>query len=90
MLIHTETKVAGLGEVALAELILLDLETTLEDLLSLWASDGNVASDLLVTTDTESTDGVASLGGDGSLTSELLEDLCGTSESVTRFTDGDV
>lgn len=57
----TETEVAGLGEVALAELVLLDLEATLEDLLSLWATDGNVDSDLLVTTDTEGTDGVAGL-----------------------------
>ena len=35
MLGDTETEVAGLGEVALAQLILLDLEATLEDLLGL-------------------------------------------------------
>lgn len=57
----TETEVAGLGEVALAELVLLDLEATLEDLLGLGATDGDVDGDLLVTTDTEGTDGVAGL-----------------------------
>jgi hypothetical protein len=55
----TETEVASLGEVALAELIFLDLQSTLQDFLSLWSSDGNVDSDLLVTTDTECSDGVS-------------------------------
>lgn len=57
----TETEVASLGEVALAELVLLDLEATLDDLLGLWATDGNMNGDLLVTADTEGTDGVAGL-----------------------------
>jgi hypothetical protein len=86
----TETEVAGLAEVALAELVLLDLEATLEDLLSLGAADGDVDGDLFVTTDTEGTDGVAGLGVDGGLTRQLLENLGGTSEPVTRLSDGDV
>lgn len=57
----TETEVAGLREVALAELVLLDLEATLEDFLSLGTTDGNVDSDLFVAADTEGTDGVAGL-----------------------------
>ena len=57
----TETEVAGLGEVALAELVLLDLEATLEDLLGLGTTDGDVDGDLLVTADTESADGVTGL-----------------------------
>jgi len=60
----TESKVASLREVALAELVFLDLETTLEDLLSLGTTDGNVNSDLLVTTDTECADSVAGLAYD--------------------------
>lgn len=35
VLADTEAEVAGLGEVALAKLVLLDLETTLENLLGL-------------------------------------------------------
>ena len=57
----TETEVAGLGEVALPQLVLLDLEATLQDLLSLGTTDGNVDADLFVTTDTEGTDGVTGL-----------------------------
>jgi len=57
----TETEVSSLREVTLAKLVLLDLQSTLQDLLSLWASDSDVNSDLLVTTDTESSDGVAGL-----------------------------
>ena len=90
VLVDTETEVAGLGEVALAELVLLDLKTTLDDLLSLGATDGDVDGDLLVTADTEGTDGVAGLGVDGSLTRQLLENLGGTSKSVTRLTNRDV
>lgn len=61
VLVDTESEVAGLGEVALAELVLLDLEATLENLLGLWSADGDVDGDLFVTTDTKGTDGVAGL-----------------------------
>ena len=81
MLGDTESEVTGLGEVALAELVLLDLEATLEDLLSLGATDGDVDGDLFVTTDTEGTDGVTGLGVDGGLTGKLLKHLGGTGES---------
>ena len=57
----TETEVASLGEVALPQLVLLNLEATLENLLGLRATDGDVDGDLLVTADTEGTDGVAGL-----------------------------
>jgi hypothetical protein len=57
----TETEVASLREVALAELVFLDLQSTLQDFLGLWATDGDVHRDLLVTTDTEGTDGVSGL-----------------------------
>lgn len=61
VLADTETEVTGLGEVLLSQLVLLDLEATLEDLLSLGTTDGNVDGDLFVTTDTEGTDGVTGL-----------------------------
>lgn len=57
----TEAEVAGLAEVALAKLVLLDLQATLENLLGLGATDGDVDSDLFVTADTEGTDGVTGL-----------------------------
>jgi len=79
-----------LREVPLPELVLLDLESSLEDLLSLRSSDGNVASDLLVPSDTEVSNGVSSLGGDGRLSGQLLEDLGRSGKSITRLSDGDV
>ena len=57
----SEAKVASLGEVALAQLIFLDLQSTLEDFLGLGASHSNVHGDLLITTDTEGSDSVTSL-----------------------------
>lgn len=85
VLADTEAEVAGLGEVASAELVLLDLEATLKNLLGLrkdvsisepnflfstiaiegcfylGASDGDVNSNLLVTSDTEGSDSVTGL-----------------------------
>jgi len=61
VLADTETEVASLGEVALAELVFLDLEATLENFLGLGATDGDVDGDLFVTTDTKGTDSVSGL-----------------------------
>ena len=59
VLANTETEVARLAEVALAELVLLDLEAALEDLFGFGTADCDVDGDLLVTADTEGSDGVA-------------------------------
>jgi len=75
VLADTEAEVAGLGEVALAELVLLDLEATLENLLGLGASDGDVDGDLFVTADTERADGVTGLAVDRSLTGSCSSTL---------------
>ena len=57
--LDTETKVTGRAEVVLRELVLLHLEALLEDLGGLGATDGRVDTDLLVSTDTEGSDGVS-------------------------------
>ena len=67
VLADTEAEVAGLAEVALAQLVLLDLEATLENLLGLRTTDGDVDGDLFVTTDTEGTDGVTGLACEGEI-----------------------
>ena len=59
MLRDAEAEVAGLAEVALPQLVLLDFEAALEDFLCLRAADGDVDGDLLVTADAEGADGVA-------------------------------
>jgi hypothetical protein len=52
-------KVTSLREVSFPQFVFLDLQSSLQDLLSFWASDGDVDGNLLVTSNTESTDGVA-------------------------------
>lgn len=59
VLVDTKAEVAVLGEVARLKLVLLDLETLLENLLSLLTADSHVGGNLLITTDGEGTDGVA-------------------------------
>lgn len=86
----TETEVSSLGEVLLAQLVLLDLQATFDDLLGLGPADGNVHSDLLVTTDTKGTDSVACLAVHRCLTGKLLEHLSGTCEPISGFADGDI
>ena len=90
VLVDAEAEVAGLGEVLLEELVLLDLEATLEDLHGLLSADGDVARDLLVTADAEGTEGVASLGVDGLLAGELLEHTGGAGETIAGLTDAAV
>jgi hypothetical protein len=58
VLLDTETEVTAIGEVLLQKLVLADLEGLLENLGGLGATDGGVDGDLLITTDTEGTDGV--------------------------------
>lgn len=79
----TETEVAGLGEIALAELVLLDLEAALQDFLCLGAADGNVDGNLLVTTDTKGTDGVSGLAYISSMSAFNL--LPSVSPTLSRF-----
>jgi hypothetical protein len=90
VLLDTETEVTGLREVLPTQLILLHFETTLKNLLCLRPTDSDVDSNLLVTTDTECTDGVASFRCDGCLTGELFEDLGCTGETITRLANTDV
>lgn len=88
--LDTESKVSSLGEVPLSEFVLLDLEATLENFLSLRTTDSNVDGNLFVTTDTKRSDGVSGFRCDGCLTSELFQHFGGPGQPVTGFTDGDV
>lgn len=85
----TEAEVAGLGEVALPQLVLLDLEATLEDLLCLGAADGDVDGDLLVTTDTECADSVASLACKPSVSALMPCIICSSRVAFALALDGE-
>jgi len=73
--LDAEAKVAGGGEVLATQLVLAHLQATLQDFLGLGAANRAVDSDLLVTTDTERTHGVAGLGEHWLLASQLLQHL---------------
>jgi hypothetical protein len=77
----TEAEVAGLAEVALAELVLLDLEATLENLLGLGAADGDVDRDLFVTANAERADGVPGLAWRWSVSTMAIA-VCDDFENV--------
>ena len=61
MFLDTEAEGTSGGEVAHLEFVFLDLESLVKDLFSLGASDGAMARDLFVTSDTEGSDGVSGL-----------------------------
>lgn len=88
VLLDPKTKVARLGKVAPVELVLLHLETTLENLLGFGPANRDVRGDLLVATDAELADGVAGLGRDRCLARQLFEDFGGSRQTVTRLSDG--
>ena len=70
--LDTESKVPSLREIPLSKFVLLDLEATLEDFLSLGATDRDMDGNLFVTTDTERSDGVSGFRCNGCLASELF------------------
>jgi hypothetical protein len=90
VLVDTEAERTSVGEVVGAEFVLLDLEALVEEVHGLLAANGAVGGNLFVTADTEGADGDAGAGEDGALVAELLEDLGGTSQAITRFTSGAV
>lgn len=73
VLLDTKAEVSSVREVALEQLVLLNLQGLLEDLSRLRTAHSRVDGDLFVTTDTEGTDGVAGLRVDGGLSSQLVE-----------------
>lgn len=60
VLADAEAEVASLGEILVAKFVLLNFETPLENLSSLLAANGDMARDLLITANSEGTDGVTS------------------------------
>ncbi len=66
------------------------LEAALKELHGLLATDGGVASDLLVTANAEGTNGESGLGEHGLLAGQALEHLGGTGQTIARLSDTNV
>lgn len=81
---------AAATEVDVLELELLDLEATLENLLSLRSADSDVSGDFFVSANTEGADGETGLGVHRCLAGELLEDAASASEAITRLANTNV
>lgn len=90
MLVNTEAKVAGLGEVLFVELVLLDLEATFKNLKRLVAAHCAGNGNLLVTADAEGANGVSRLGENWLLSSQLLKHLGSASQLIARLTHAQV
>lgn len=75
------------GKVLLSELVFLNFKPSLEEFLSLVASDGDVDCHLFVSLDTERSDGVSGLGFNWLLISEIFEHLSGLGESISTLSD---
>eukprot|EP00009_Paramoeba_aestuarina_P008294 CAMPEP_0201506418 /NCGR_PEP_ID=MMETSP0161_2-20130828/321_1 /ASSEMBLY_ACC=CAM_ASM_000251 /TAXON_ID=180227 /ORGANISM="Neoparamoeba aestuarina, Strain SoJaBio B1-5/56/2" /LENGTH=124 /DNA_ID=CAMNT_0047900493 /DNA_START=243 /DNA_END=617 /DNA_ORIENTATION=+ len=86
----SESEVSGCGEVAGLQFVFFDLEPLLEDFHGLLSTDGAGNGDLLISADTETTDGQAGFGLNRVLASELLEHLVGVSKAIAGLTNGDV
>merc|ERR1719462_750532 len=90
VLLDAEAEVAIVGEVLLPQLVLLHLEAPLQDFLGLGSPDCAVNGDLLVSPDTEATNGITGLGEHWGLSSQRLQHLSGPGEPITRLADADV
>merc|ERR1719340_28734 len=90
MLLDTEAEVSVLGEVLSPQLVLLHLQATLENLLSLGAPDGAVDGDLLVPSDTKTTDSVAGFAEHRGLPCQRLKHLARPGQPVSGLSKADV
>ena len=85
--VDTETKVAGIREVLLKQLVFLHLEATFQNLEGFFSPHCHMDGNLFVTTDTERTKSVSSLGEDWLLACQLFQHTRRTGQSVTRLSD---
>jgi hypothetical protein len=86
----TEPEVSGVGEIASAKFKLFDLKSLLQNIESLLSADGDMASDLLVTTNGEGANGQPGLRELWPLVGEIGKHLSCAGELIARLTDTDV
>jgi len=78
MFLNTEAEIAGVGEVTFSKFEFFDFKSFFQDFFGLVSSDGHMQGDLFISLNSERTDGVAGLGGDGSLSSQIFQHLDNT------------
>merc|ERR1712168_542232 len=90
MFCNTEAKVSSGREVSLSQFVFLHFKAFFQDFLGFGSTYCAVDSNFFITTNTERSHSVTSLGEDRSLSGEGFEDLSGTDKSVITFTNADV
>ena len=101
VLLNTKTEVSGVGEVSLHQLVLLHLQSALQNLQSLLTTDRSMHRDLLITTNGEGTNGKASYKINNSentptlsinrlLSRNLLQNTSSLRNSISRFSNANV
>ena len=90
MFINPKSKVDCVTEVGLLQLVLFDLETSFNDLKRFSTANSNMRSNLLVTTDAETSHGVSGLRGHGFLLRDLVQNTNSLSKLITTATGGNV
>merc|ERR1719188_2035978 len=90
VLLDSKNKDYVLGVVLSSQLVLLDLQSSLKDLLGLGTSDSAMNCNLLVSSNPKAPDGVTGLGEDWCLSRERLQHLASSGQSVSRFSNTDV
>ena len=75
MFLNTEAEVTGVGEVTFSKFEFFDFKSFFQDFFGLVSSDSHMQGDLFISLNSERTDGVAGLGGDGSLSSQVFQHL---------------
>ena len=84
VLLDTETEVAGGGEAAGADFVIVNLKSLVKDVKGLLTADGNEGGDLVVTADAELWDGTVGSGEHSLLTGELLDNAAGAGNLITN------
>src|ERR1700753_3321778 len=82
MFAYSEAEVASCREVTLLQFVFLDFETALENFLCLWAANGDMNSNLFITTDTECSDSIASLACTRKIIKMVQRQLSHTTHTV--------
>ena len=77
VLLDTESEAAGIREISLFQLSVLDLETSLQDFISFVTSDCNMNFDFLVSLDAEASNCESSSRWDWLLTGQIFKHFAG-------------
>merc|ERR1712180_365101 len=90
MLSNSESEIPCFRKIAPTQFVLLHLETLLQDFFCFGSSNSAMDGNLLITTDTKGSNGVAGFGEDWCLTGQSFQYFSSTNQPVTTLSNADV